>query len=320
MAAARRHVHARVRRRSGGDVQPEHRRAPRPDDGADRRRCGSCCRSAASARATRSSIGFRAGAVDAHGKVSVDEPEPFPTLGSMQAGLFDRAPSTPGSTRWGTTVRARRTSSISSAPRSPPTDLEGASRSSRASATPGATLGRRRRPDPGHHIVLVPHRLRRRDPPLRARPVAVDAGRSRHGMEDARFVRFVDDDGATDVPRDLHGVRRRLHQPAAPADRRLRHVHDGADGGSGRCQQGPGDLPPEDRWPARGDVPARSGDQRRGVLRTRSATGTRPSPARCRSRAGTSSRSATAARRSRPTPVGCVLTHGVGPMRTSGRN
>ena len=38
----------------------------------------------------RSSIGFRTGTVSAGGTVVVDEPERFPTLGSVQAGVFER--------------------------------------------------------------------------------------------------------------------------------------------------------------------------------------------------------------------------------------
>ena len=43
-----------------------------------------------------------------------------------------------------------------------------------------------------------------------------------HGMEDARFVRFTDDDGERDVLRDLHGVRRLRDHAAADPDQRLR--------------------------------------------------------------------------------------------------
>ncbi len=34
------------------------------------------------------------------------------------------------------------------------------------------------------------------------------------GMEDARFVRFVDDDGSVDLLRLLHGLQRHRHRPA----------------------------------------------------------------------------------------------------------
>ena len=40
-----------------------------------------------------------------------------------------------------------------------------------------------------------------------------------HGMEDARFVHFTDTDGTHDVPRHLHGLRRRAHHPTALANR-----------------------------------------------------------------------------------------------------
>ena len=38
----------------------------------------------------RSSIGFRTGTITADDDVIVDEPEPFPTVGAVQAGVFDR--------------------------------------------------------------------------------------------------------------------------------------------------------------------------------------------------------------------------------------
>ena len=43
-----------------------------------------------------------------------------------------------------------------------------------------------------------------------------------HGMEDARFVRFTDDDGAVTLLRDLHRVRRLRDHAAADPDRRFR--------------------------------------------------------------------------------------------------
>ena len=45
-----------------------------------------------------------------------------------------------------------------------------------------------------------------------------------HGMEDARFVRFTDDDGRVDLLRDLHRLRRLRDRAAADPDRRLRQL------------------------------------------------------------------------------------------------
>ena len=62
-----------------------------------------------------------------------------------------------------------------------------------------------------------------------------------HGMEDARFVRFAEDDGV-DLLRHLHGLQRDGHHAATPRDDGLPALHVDATGRPGRSQQGPGPL------------------------------------------------------------------------------
>ena len=63
-----------------------------------------------------------------------------------------------------------------------------------------------------------------------------------HGMEDARFVRFVDDDRVFYYAY-LHGVRRRRYPATSDRDGRLRSVQDVARCRSSGPVQGPGPLP-----------------------------------------------------------------------------
>ncbi len=79
-----------------------------------------------------------------------------------------------------------------------------------------------------------------------------------HGMEDARFVRFVDDDGSRDVLRDLHGVRRLRDHAAADRDARLRFVPRRDARGPGGAEQGNGAVPAPDRGQVRDALATRS--------------------------------------------------------------
>ena len=170
--------------------------------------------------------------------------------------------------------------------------------------------------DPRHRRPDVHGRLPRRRAPDRTRPVAVDAAPSATGMEDARFVRFTDDDGVDHLLRDLHRVRRRGDQPATAADHRLsarsppftaRRPRGG--------QQGDGAVPAARRRPVRRAVAVGPGVEHRRLLR-----GPGAGASRCRA----SSRRAAwevvqLGNCGSPieTEAGwLVLTHGVGPMRT----
>ena len=97
---------------------------------------------------------------------------------------------------------------------------------SRRTARPGSEspahpqpCGRDDFTDPSHRRTNLRRRVRRRYTALRARPVAGD-GAEDAGMEDARFVRFVDDDGSVKFYATLHGLQRVPYQPTTAGDAR----------------------------------------------------------------------------------------------------
>ena len=144
----------------------------------------------------RSSIGFRTGVVDAAGGVTIDEPAPFATVGAVMPTLLDAAVFRSELARLRRRRRGRRLR-----PRCARRPLH--------SSRPRRTT--RQAPDPPEHpwscagddVADSDHRrtdLRRR---IRRRQYRFPSGccgrrwaPRRAGMEDARFVRFVDDDGS----------------------------------------------------------------------------------------------------------------------------
>ena len=145
--------------------------------------------------------------------------------------------------------------------------------------------------------------------PAELRPVR--AGAASHqprartaGMEDARFVRFAEDDGSVDVLRDLHCFRRLEHRSRSYPDRRLPHVPHAAAHRAGRAQQGDGPVPAAHRRHVVGPVAD-------GTARTSASTRSDDvlhwaDPSSCigPSTRGSCCRSATAARPSRPRTAG----------------
>ena len=123
-------------------------------------------------------------------------------------------------------------------------------------------------------------------------------------MEDARFVRFVDDDGttryyATYTAYDGAHISQQLLETADFLDFTSSPMV-----GPAAAEQGAGPVPTPDRWPLRRPVPVRPRDERGGLLEQPSGVGARRSPARCRPGRGRCSSSATADHRSRPKPAG----------------
>ena len=125
-----------------------------------------------------------------------------------------------------------------------------------------------------------------------------------HGMEDARFVRFADDDGTatyyatytaydgTDIAQQLlgdDGLLRASRRRRSSARRQPTRVWPSFPGGSAAATP---------RCRARTERPTPS------PTRTTCGTGRTRVPARCRPGPGRCSSSATAARRSRPRPAG----------------
>ena len=123
-----------------------------------------------------------------------------------------------------------------------------------------------------------------------------------HGMEDARFVRFADDDGTpTTSPRTRRTTG--AHHARSCCARRLPHFRSASSSRSRVAQQGPGAVPS----PGRRTLPAlsrcRPREQRDRGLR-RCALGRAASWCRRRASRGRRCSWATAGRRSRPRPAG----------------
>ena len=212
----------------------------------------------------RSSIGFRTGVVDRHGAVTIDDPGPFTTAGTVEPGPLDadlfRSLAHDGdseATGWVLDGLGDRFTGRSSTPASP---------SSRPSATPAATSA-----ETAHRLRQLAGRSLRR-----AVPVAVHARRAgarpgderrvqRHGGRPVRALRRRR--RHRHLLRDVHRLRRRRHHPAAarrpPTSCRSRRR---------RCSAPP---PPTRAWrcsPARstaGSSPCRAttAHQRRRLLR-----------------------------------------------------
>jgi predicted GH43/DUF377 family glycosyl hydrolase len=143
-----------------------------------------------------STIGFRTGMVSAAGRLEVDDPEPFPTLGTIGPGVFDRA-AFQGHLRelgrdgessafvldhLGTTFTAEeldeRLDHL--------TDQRDTRRNARATATLLRSVAAR-----CYHAHFP------EETHLSERVLWPATAAESHGMEDARFVRFVDDEAAS---------------------------------------------------------------------------------------------------------------------------
>lgn len=143
----------------------------------------------------RSSIGFRTGTVTGDGAVAVDEPEPFPTVAAIDPGVFAkdvfhgrlRALGTDGETaasvldslgRSFTAEELESRLAILADERDTRRDAHATAAQLRAIAACSY----------GAHFPVDTH--------LSERVLAPAMAAESHGMEDARFVRFVDDDGS----------------------------------------------------------------------------------------------------------------------------
>lgn len=143
----------------------------------------------------RSNIGFRTGLVTAEGTVTLDEPEPFPTLGSVHPGVFTRDAFHFNLTALGkddesaTYVLDRLGDTFTSDELETQLTVLAAQRDTRRGAP--ATVALLRTIAARSYTTSFPA-----DTHLSERVLwpAMDA--ESNGMEDARFVRFVDDDGA----------------------------------------------------------------------------------------------------------------------------
>ena len=99
-----------------------------------------------------------------------------------------------------------------------------------------------------------------------------------HGMEDARFVRFVDDDGSVTYYATYTAFDGVHVAPQLLETTDFRALPGHPDDRPGRPQQGNGAVSPPDRRPLRRPLPLRPGEQHHRHLRRRSGPGARPSP------------------------------------------
>ena len=141
----------------------------------------------------RSSIGFRTGSVTAAGAVSVDPPGPFPRTASPSAGIHDRA-----------VLRARLAElgeheNTSYVLDPLPRRFDDAALDARLDALAADAATRRHTASTIAHLREVARCSYRVEFPssteLSERVLWPHAPAERHGMEDARFVRFVDESG-----------------------------------------------------------------------------------------------------------------------------
>ena len=91
----------------------------------------------------------------------------------------------------------------------------------------------------------------------------------RNGIEDARFVRFQNDDGTLNLLRDLHRLRRQGHRAGTGGDFRLSPLSIHHAERSGRPEQRHGPLPAQDRRPLRHALPAGQREHLPDVFRQR---------------------------------------------------
>ena len=172
-----------------------------------------------------------------------------------------------------------------------------------------------RRADPLDRLMQLPAAFPAGPPAVRTGHLSRPARTRATGVEDARFTRFVEDDGgvayyATYTAFDGDGIAPHLLQTE---DFRTFDIGHGRR--PGRDEQGHGAVPAPHRRPISRRCPGGTGRTTASPARPTAAPwsdGRHRPDARA---PGNSSSSATAARRSRPTDGWLVLTHGVGPMR-----
>lgn len=143
----------------------------------------------------RSSIGFRTGMITAAGSVSFDEPGPFPITGSVHAGVFERE-----------VFRGRlRTLGKDGESACYVLDHLGPSFTAHELESRLAMLAAQQDTRRDAHATVVQLRAVAAcsyslqfpdDTDVSERVLSPSMAAESHGMEDARFVRFVDDDGA----------------------------------------------------------------------------------------------------------------------------
>jgi predicted GH43/DUF377 family glycosyl hydrolase len=142
----------------------------------------------------RSSIGFRTGTVDASGDVLVDEADPFPTLATVESGLFDRQHfvdqlrAVGGASDSAAYVLDHLADTFSADELDAQLGVLAGQHDTRRNAHTTAAL--LRSIAACSYVAHFPAHTT-----MSERVLAPAMAAESHGMEDARFVRFVGDDG-----------------------------------------------------------------------------------------------------------------------------
>ena len=165
-----------------------------------------------------SSIGFRTGVIDAGGEVHFDEPgarlvgRTAPGHRTTSGELFRRRAGRRSAT---TATSAAFVLDSLPDPFTPATSSSRRlARSAATSSSPAAAPRETDRPHPrGSRPSQLRRRLSRATRRIAERVLFPPAPTESHGMEDARFVRFVDDDGTVTYYAHLHRLRRRRRSP-----------------------------------------------------------------------------------------------------------
>ena len=273
--AARRDVHQRVRHRGGGAVQPQHRGPSRPDRRARRRPAVRDERPRRSARATGPPSASARGRSTPGERPDVDAPPRFASTGQVETARYEAATFRGELERLGGSGENADFVLDALGEWFTAAELDAQLDGSRAS------LATRRHAD--HTITLIRGIAERTygvrfaaDTPLAERVLWPATIAEDHGMEDARFVRFTDDDGtatyfATYTAYDGTAISQQLLETTDFVDL---HVVAGRRPGGG--QQGPGPVPPPDRRPLRRAVALRPRVELDRLLRPAPALGHRP--------------------------------------------
>ena len=249
-----------------------------------------------------SSVGFRTGTVTAAGTVTVDEPGPFPTVGALEAGMLERH------------AFHGRLQTLGTDGEAAAFVLDHFDRTFTAEELEARLTQLMDQSDTRADAAVAANQIREvaacsyvvhfsTDTELSERILSPASAAESHGLEDARFVRFVEDDGtvayyATYTAFDGVGVSQQLlhttdfvrftSSPVAGPIATNKGLALFPDGSAVA-------LPPFPDMTAR-TTPSRSPRP--------SLNGAAQSPVRNPSRIGRSSSSATAGRRSRPTLAG----------------
>ena len=263
----------------------------------------------------RSSIGFRTGVVDAAGRATIDEPARSPPP-DVSGALLDAAVFRGELGRIGNAGEAADYVFDALGDRFTRSDLDERLDDLRANLSTRGHGERDDRPDPRHRRAVLRRRIPQRTSSLSERVLWPAMEAEQAGMEDARFVRFVDDDGsvtyyATYTAYSGSHISQQLLETTdfqsftSVAARR-----------AGRGQQGPGVVPAPDQRSLRRACRDRTARPTPWPSPTHLAVWTDASPCQQPTESWETLQLGNCGPPIETDAGWLVLTHGVGPMRT----